>query len=77
MAIHLDAESVREEAHDRLHYDFPGDITPADSEYLIGLDDETINRAILAAAGDSFWTMYDAVRSDAMAALLRARDERD
>lgn len=77
MAIHLDAEAVREEVHDRLHYDFPGDIEPADAEYIMGLDDETINSAILGAVGDGFWTMFDAVRSDAITALLDARDEKD
>lgn len=75
MAIHLDAEAVRAEAHDRLLYDYGGDIEPADVEYIMGLDDDTINSAIRSAADDSFWTMFDAVRSDAMAALLRARDE--
>lgn len=70
--ITLDAASVRDEVHDRVHNAAPGDtdLTENDLAGFNTLDDDTINDALREALGDRFWDAYDDVRSTAISRLL-------
>lgn len=67
MTIRLDADTVREEVRETamLHY-----IDHELAERITELDDVTIHDAILDAATDRFWTIFDEVRSGAILALI-------
>ena len=65
--INLDADSIRDEIFDLRQY---GTLSEDDAKLLAGLTDSDLNDAIHDAVNDSFWEMYDLVRSNAIDALL-------
>lgn len=70
--ISLDADSIRcevDEAPDA------HDLSEAQAEYISDLDDQTLNQALVSAADDTFWSAYDELRRNAIAALARQADE--
>lgn len=75
MSIILDAEVVREEVHDRYHYDFAGGLTAEEHRYITSLTDEQINDAIELATDDHFMAAFDSLRSDVISALLADRND--
>lgn len=68
--INLDAESVREEIRELAQ---DGSLDDEDVKYLESLSDYDINDAIHRVVGDSFWDVFDLVRSNAIDALLEER----
>lgn len=76
MTIILDAEVVREEVHDRHHYDFAGGLTAEEHQYITMLTDEQINDAIEQATDDHFMAAFDNLRSDVIRVLLAGRESK-
>lgn len=68
--INLDAEAVREEIKDLAQY---GSLDAEDVKYLESLSDYDINDAIHRVVGDSFWEIFDLVRSNAIDVLLEEK----
>lgn len=65
--INLDAEAVREEVSDLVQY---GSLDDEDIKYFESLSDHDINGAIHRVVSDSFWDVFDLVRSNAIDVLL-------
>lgn len=65
--INLDAEAVREEVSDLVQY---GSLDDEDIKYFESLSDHDINDAIHRVVSDSFWDVFDLVRSNAIDVLL-------
>lgn len=65
-SIRLDAASLRAEIAEspQTH-----DLTPVQVARIQALSDEQLNLALANSADDDFWTAYDAVREQAIAAL--------
>lgn len=70
--INLDAEAVREEVNDRAQY---GSLNAEDIKYFESLSDYEINDAIHRVVGDSFWDVFDLVRSNAIDILIDEKND--
>ena len=69
--INLDAVSIRDEITQLQQY---GALSEEDAKLIDGLTDSDLNDAIHDVVDDSFWEVYDRVRSNAIDVLLdRAR----
>ena len=69
--INLDATSIRDEIFDLRQN---GSISDEDAKLIAGLTDSDLNDAIHDVVDESFWEVYDRVRSNAIDVLLdRAR----